>query len=96
MASVSIHAPSTLSGTPTQLLNDVAADSALVAVSGQFAFSNTGTFVYLSGKSQDPTYPIFWLDASGKVTPVVLQPGTYRIAEGVARWQAAGVHSRQQ
>lgn len=67
----------TLVGTPTPLLNDVAADGALVTVSGQFAFSNNGTFAYLSGKPQDATYPISWLDASGAVTPVVTQPGAY-------------------
>jgi serine/threonine-protein kinase len=67
----------TLSGTPTPLLNDVAADSSLITVGGQFAFSNTGTFVYISGKPQDATYSICWLDPSGKATPVVTQPGAY-------------------
>jgi eukaryotic-like serine/threonine-protein kinase len=67
----------TLLGTPTPLLNDVAANSALLNGGGQIAFSHTGTVVYLSGKAQDATYPISWLDASGKVTTVVAQPGAY-------------------
>jgi hypothetical protein len=67
----------TLLGAPTQLLNDVASDNSLLTVGGQFAFSNNGTFVYLSGKAQDATYPISWLDAAGKVTTVVAQPAAY-------------------
>jgi serine/threonine-protein kinase len=67
----------TLLGTPTQLLNDVAADNSVVTTSGQFSFSGNGTFVYLSGKPQDADYPISWLDPSGKVTPVVEQLGPY-------------------
>jgi serine/threonine-protein kinase len=66
-----------LLGTPTPLLTDVAASNELLTRGGQFAFSNNGTFVYLSGKSQDAAYPISWLDASGKVTTVVTQVGAY-------------------
>jgi len=67
----------TLLNTPTRLLNDVTSDNSLIATGGQFAFSNNGTFLYLSGKPQDATYAISWLDASGRVTPVVAQPGAY-------------------
>lgn len=69
----------TLLGKPTPLLNDVAADNSLAdgGGGGQFAFSNNGTFVYLRGNGQDATYPISWLDASGNVTTVVVQPGAY-------------------
>ncbi len=67
-----------LLGKPTPLLNDVAASASLTNGGGQFTFSNNGTFVYLSGSNaQDTTYPISWLDASGKVTTVVAQPGAY-------------------
>jgi len=68
-----------LLGTPKPLLEDVAADGTIGPGSGgQFAFSGNGTFVYLSGHVQDAAYPILWLDATGKTTPLVKQPGLYR------------------
>jgi serine/threonine-protein kinase len=64
-------------GTPTPLLEDVGATTDNPTGGGQFAFSNTGTFVYLSGTGENPTYPIVWLDATGQTTPLVPQAGTY-------------------
>jgi serine/threonine-protein kinase len=66
-----------LLGAPTVLLDDVAAGTAVNQGGGQFAFSQTGTFVYLSGKAETASFPISWLDASGKVSPLVSQAGLY-------------------
>ncbi|MGA2747054.1 MAG: protein kinase, partial [Candidatus Sulfotelmatobacter sp.] len=64
--------------TPTPLLDDVAASNSLDRDGGgQFAFSETGTFVYLSGRVQNDVYPILALDASGKAAPLVAQTGAY-------------------
>jgi len=64
-----------LSGTPAPLVDDIGANAN--AGSGQFSFSETGTFVYLGGKSSAAPYPIVWLDSDGKTTPLVAQPGIY-------------------
>jgi serine/threonine-protein kinase len=64
-------------GTPAPLLEDVAASGNLLDGGGQFAFSDTGTFVYLSGRVADAAHPMLWLDAAGRTTPLVVQPGTY-------------------
>jgi eukaryotic-like serine/threonine-protein kinase len=63
-------------GTPAPLLEDVAADASR-AGGGQFDFCQTGTFVYLSGKSAAESYPTAWPDSAGKTTPLVAQPGVY-------------------
>ena len=55
----------------------VAANNSGSETSGQFGFSNNGTFVYLSGKALSGAYPISWLDSAGKLTPVVAEPGAY-------------------
>jgi serine/threonine-protein kinase len=68
-----------LMGTPTVLLDDVAADPSFGGGGGQFDFSRTGTFVYLSGKTQGASYPISWLDASGKTAPLVSSSGNYGV-----------------
>jgi serine/threonine-protein kinase len=62
-------------GTPTPLLEDVAGDSGMGG--GQFDFSRTGTFVYLSGRAAMPGWPIVWLDHSGKIRPLLTTPGIY-------------------
>ncbi|MEJ2077948.1 MAG: hypothetical protein P8Z74_08080, partial [Acidobacteriota bacterium] len=64
-----------LRGTPTPLLDDLGARADRFG-GGQFAFSHTGTLVYLSGRQGD-SWPLSWLDAAGKTTPLVAQPGTY-------------------
>ncbi|MGH9257107.1 MAG: protein kinase domain-containing protein [Vicinamibacterales bacterium] len=64
-------------GTPTPLIEDVAASRSILDGGGQFAFSDTGTFAYLSGTVADTTYPMLWLDAAGRTTPLVAQLGTY-------------------
>ena len=64
-------------GTPVPLLDDIAASSDVILGGGQFASSETGTFVYLSGRPENNVFPIEWLDAAGKTTPLVAQPGIY-------------------
>ena len=64
-------------GTPVPLLDDIAASSDIIDGGGQFAFSETGTFVYLIGRAENNVFPIEWLDAAGKTTPLVAQPGIY-------------------
>jgi serine/threonine-protein kinase len=58
-----------LKGAPAPVLDDLAAQ--------QFDFSSTGTLVYRGGKAPEQTYPILWLDSSGKTQPLVAMPGAY-------------------
>jgi serine/threonine-protein kinase len=64
-------------GTPVPLLADLAAGSSISAGGGQFAFSDTGTFVYLTGKADQDTYPVLWLDAAGTTMALIAQPGLF-------------------
>jgi len=64
-------------GTPTPLLEDVRANGNLIDGGGQFAFSDNGTFVYLSGAAESTVYPMSWMDAAGRTTALVAQPGAY-------------------
>jgi serine/threonine-protein kinase len=64
-------------GMPAPLLDDIGARSNVIDGGGQFAFSETGTFVYLGGRPENNVFPIEWLDAAGKTTPLVAQPGLY-------------------
>jgi serine/threonine-protein kinase len=56
-------------GSPTRLLEDVAANS--VTGGGEFDFSNTGVFVYASGKSTAQAWQLVWLDSSGATRPLM-------------------------
>jgi serine/threonine-protein kinase len=62
-------------GTPTPLVDDIASDPVLGG--GQFDFSGTGTLVYMAGKEAIQTWPIAWLDSSGKTQPLLDAPGAY-------------------
>jgi Tol biopolymer transport system component len=42
---------------------------------GQFDFSRTGTFAYLSGKSSTGTSTLVWPDSDGKTQPLMSAPG---------------------
>src|SRR5665213_3307831 len=65
-------------GTPTPLLTDIAASASLDREGcGQFAFSESGTFVYLGGRGNSDAYPILAMDASGKAAPLLAQTGAY-------------------
>jgi serine/threonine-protein kinase len=64
-------------GTPTPLVNDVG-DTGLLEGGAQFTFSTNGTFVYLARPTGTTNaYPISWMNASGQLTPLIAQPGTY-------------------
>jgi serine/threonine-protein kinase len=66
-------------GTPTRLLEDVAANpangGAQFDVSG--AASGSGTLVYLTGKAAAQTWQVAWLESSGKMQPIITAPGAY-------------------
>ena len=64
-------------GQPVSLLDDIAASSTSGA--GQFDVSQTGIFVYRSGKAQPETWSIENLDAtgSGKDQPQLSKPAAY-------------------
>jgi serine/threonine-protein kinase len=66
-----------LLGNPAPLLNDLAANPDLTQGGAQFSISNNGTLAYLSGNSQVTSYPISYLDASGKITPLIAKPDAY-------------------
>jgi Tol biopolymer transport system component len=61
-----------VTGTPQPVLEDVSSIGGRGIAS--FDFSQTGTFVYLSGKSESQ-WSIFWLDGAGKTRPLHLTPG---------------------
>jgi Tol biopolymer transport system component/predicted Ser/Thr protein kinase len=62
-------------GTPTVLLDDVAA--ATQTAGGQFDYSRNGTFVYLSGKGPAGSLTLVWLYQDGKTQPLLPAPATY-------------------
>jgi serine/threonine-protein kinase len=62
-----------LAGTPQPVVEDIRHEQ---DGGGEFAFSQTGTFVYLGGKAQSPR-SIFWLDSSGQTQPLQPTPGLY-------------------
>jgi predicted Ser/Thr protein kinase/WD40 repeat protein len=63
-------------GSPIPLLEDVAGNS-IAAGGGQLDFSKTGTLVYLSGKESIRSWPVVWMDSSGKTQPLLAKPGYY-------------------
>ena len=64
------------SGSPVPVLEDVAGNS--VEGGGQFDGSMNGSLVYVNGKSSiSSSYPIVWMDSSGKTTPLLAKPGAY-------------------
>jgi serine/threonine-protein kinase len=73
-------------GTAAPVLVDVAANR--LTGGGQFDFSQTGTLVYLSSTSRILSYPIVWLDKTGKTLPLQPAPGDY----GMPRLSPDGRH----
>jgi len=65
----------TAHGTAVPVLEDVAGDSD--SGSGEFAFADTGMLVYRSGKGPARTWPILWMDSSGRTEPLIQTPGAY-------------------
>jgi serine/threonine-protein kinase len=64
-----------ITGTPVPLFEDGAPNFG--DGGGQLDLSRNGTLVYLSGKSSSGTWPVAWLDSSGKTEPLLSQPGVY-------------------
>jgi serine/threonine-protein kinase len=62
-------------GTPVPLLEDVAGNTATGG--GQFDVARNGTLVYLSGKSSAASWPVAWMDSTGKTQPLPVPPGLY-------------------
>jgi len=62
-------------GSAVPLLDDLAADSAQGG--GQFDWARNGSLVYVSGKTADSSYPIVWMDSSGKTAPLLAKPNVY-------------------
>jgi serine/threonine-protein kinase len=66
-------------GTAVPLLEDLASDPNSGA--GQFSFSGApagpGTFLYQTGKVSASSWPVWWLDNSGKTGPIIAKPGFY-------------------
>jgi len=86
-------------GTPAPLLEDVAAN--VTTGGGQFDFSRTGAFLYLSGKAQSSGWTIAWMDSAGKLNPLPASRNTYvnprlspdgkKLAMAVAQSRGAGI-----
>jgi Tol biopolymer transport system component len=65
-----------LQGTPVPLLDDVASDP--TTAGGQLDVAALpGAVVYRSGKAAARSWPVMWLDSSGKTQPLLQKPGTY-------------------
>jgi len=66
----------TLAGAPVPILEDI---SSTQVAGGDFTFAGNGTFVYLAGKESLDSFPISWVDSTGKTTqPLHATPGDYR------------------
>jgi Tol biopolymer transport system component len=64
-----------LRGAAVPLLEDLAGDPNSGA--GQFSFSRTGTLTYRTGKASAQSWPVWWLDNTGKTRPLIATPGFY-------------------
>jgi serine/threonine-protein kinase len=63
-------------GTPAPVLADVAGNAEQGG--GQYDVARNGTLVYLSGKSSSvASWPVAWMDSTGKTTPLLAAPGNY-------------------
>jgi serine/threonine protein kinase len=65
-----------VTGQPAPILEGVLANPASGAA--QFAFSDTGNFVYVSGGAGNQKLSIYWMDHEGKFAPLRETPGDYR------------------
>ena len=63
-------------GAPVPLLQDVSAGLDLGVGTGQITFTGNGTLAYLPSLDLE-TYPILWLDAAGKIAPLIQKPDAY-------------------
>jgi Tol biopolymer transport system component/predicted Ser/Thr protein kinase len=63
-------------GTPVPLLQDVSTGFDQGEGAAQITFTGNGTLAYLPSLDLEP-YPILWLDAAGKTTPLIQKPDPY-------------------
>ena len=75
-------------GAAVPMLKDLAANPSSGA--GQFSFAGTGTFVYRTGKASAQSWPISWLDQSGKTKPIIVNAGLIRESSLFSRRSATG------
>ena len=68
-----------LRGAAVPLLEDLASDpnSGAAQLSFSGAPSGPGMLVYRTGKASAKSYPVSWLDKSGKTQPLIATPGLY-------------------
>jgi Tol biopolymer transport system component len=64
-----------LRGTAVPVVEDLAADPNSGA--GQFSFSRSGSLVYRTGKVSAQSWPVWWLDNSGKTQPLIATSSFY-------------------
>ena len=64
-----------VTGQPAPVLEDVSSNPSHGAA--QFSFSDSGTFVYVTGSALSADVSIYWMDAAGKFTPLREMPGDY-------------------
>jgi WD40 repeat protein len=62
-------------GTPAPVLEDVAGNAG--SGGGQYDAARNGTLVYLRGKSSNESWPVVWMDSSGKMQPLLAAPRLY-------------------
>jgi len=63
-------------GTPVPLVQNVSTGFDLAVGTGQIAFTGNGTLAYLPSLDLE-TYPVLWLAAVGKTTPLIQKPDAY-------------------
>src|SRR5216684_5804247 len=61
-------------GTPVPVLDKISYDA---YGSAQVDFSQTGTVIYLSGQAGGGVFTVQWLDAAGKMQPLLAKPDAY-------------------
>jgi serine/threonine-protein kinase len=62
-------------GTPAPSLEEVAGSP--IFGGGQYDVARNGTLVYLSGKPSNASWPVAWIDSTGKTEPLLAVPGLY-------------------
>jgi serine/threonine protein kinase/Tol biopolymer transport system component len=65
-----------VTGQPAPILEGVLTDP--IYASAQFSFSDTGSLVYIAGRSGGRDVSIYWMDREGRFTPLRETPGEYR------------------
>jgi Tol biopolymer transport system component len=65
----------TVSGQPVPVVQDVT--SFVGEGSANFTFGANGLMAYMRGRPSMPKHGLAWVDRTGRVTPIALEPGTY-------------------